>query len=292
MRRLTLALALTLAALAGPSGSPAQQHMHDAPAGDAAADISILVGSYAPARVDVLAGDTVRWTNNSVRVHSVAADDGGWASGRLVPSDSFTRTFDAPANVPFYCTLHPYMRGEVDVHNLLLRVPADPGAPGRPYVLHGRAALAPGTDVTIEADSGAGFQPAGSATVGSDGGFTSDIVPRTTATYRAVAGDQASPGVQLLVLDRKVTASASGTGRGVKGSASVKTGSHGAPVVLQLKLPQHFGWWPVARAKLDHHSMATFSLRLAHRYPARVVLTQRDGATALAVSRTLHVGPR
>jgi hypothetical protein len=48
----------------------------------------------------------------------------------------------------------------------------------------------------------------------------------------------------------------------------------------------------VARAKLDHHSMANFSLRLAHRYPARVVLTQRDGATALAVSPTLHVGPR
>jgi hypothetical protein len=38
--------------------------------------------------------------------------------------------------------------------------------------------------------------------------------------------------------------------------------------------------------------VARFSLRLAHRYPARVVLTLRDGATALAVSRTLHVGPR
>jgi hypothetical protein len=48
----------------------------------------------------------------------------------------------------------------------------------------------------------------------------------------------------------------------------------------------------VARAKVDHASLARFSLRLAHRYPARVVLTLRDGATALAVSRTLHVGPR
>ena len=75
-------------------------------------------------------------------------------------------------------------------------------------------------------------------------------------------------------------------------SARVAPASHGAPVVLQLRLPQHFGWWPVARAKLDHDSMARFSLRLRHRYPARVVLTLRDGATALAVSRTLHVGPR
>jgi len=48
----------------------------------------------------------------------------------------------------------------------------------------------------------------------------------------------------------------------------------------------------VARATLDHGSMARFSLRLAHAYPARVVLVQRDGATALAVSRTLRVGQR
>jgi plastocyanin len=294
MRRLslTLALALTLAALAGPAGSPAQQHMHDAPAADAAADISILVGSYTPAHVDVLAGDTVRWTNDSIRVHSVAADDGGWASGRLVSNDSFSRTFDAAASVPFYCTLHTYMRGEIDVHNVLLRPPAEPGAPGRPYVFHGRAALPAGTAVTIEADSGSGFQPAGSATVDADGSFTTDIVPRTTASFRAAAGTETSPAVQLLVLDRKVQARAGGRGRGVKVSARVAPASHGAPVVLQLKLPQHFGWWPVARAKLDHHSMANFSLRLAHRYPARVVLTQRDGATALAVSSTLHVGPR
>jgi hypothetical protein len=94
------------------------------------------------------------------------------------------------------------------------------------------------------------------------------------------------------VLDRKVTASTSRRGRAVTVNAHVAPASHGAPVALELKLPQHFGWWPVARAKLDHHSMARFALRLAHRYPARVVLTQRDGATALAVSSTLHVGPR
>jgi hypothetical protein len=114
----------------------------------------------------------------------------------------------------------------------------------------------------------------------------------TTASYRAVVGDEASPAVQLLVLDRKVAATASGRGHGVSVSARVAPASKGAPVVLQLRLPQHFGWWPVARAKLNGDSTARFSLRLAHRYPARVVLTLRDGATALAVSRTLHIGPR
>jgi hypothetical protein len=188
--------------------------------------------------------------------------------------------------------LHPFMRGEVDVHNVLLAVPTEPGAPGRPYVLHGRSSAPSGTDVSIEADAGAGFQPAGHATVDADGTFTTQIEPTTTASYRAVVGDEASTAVQLLVLDRKVAASAGGKGHAVTVNARVAPASKGAPVVLQLRLPQHFGWWPVARAKLNGDSVARFSLRLAHRYPARVVLTLRDGATALAVSRTLHVGPR
>jgi hypothetical protein len=192
----------------------------------------------------------------------------------------------------YYCMLHPFMRGEVDVHNVLLAAPTEPGAPGRSYVLHGRSSAPSGTDVAIEADAGSGFQPAGHTTVDADGTFTAQVEATTTASYRAVEGDEASPAVQLLVLDRKVRASAGGRGHRVTVSARVAPASKGAPVVLQLRLPQHFGWWPVARAKLNGDSVARFSLRLAHRYPARVVLTLRDGATALAVSRTLHVGPR
>jgi plastocyanin len=292
MRRLALALGATLAALAGPAASSAQmEHMHGGEA-DHAATVPILFAAFGTPRVDVLAGDTVRWMNNSVRVHTVNADDGTWASGRLPIDDMFTHRFDTVGVATYYCMLHPFMRGEVDVHDVLLAAPTEPGAPGRAYVLHGRSAAFAGTNVDIEADTGAGFQPAGHATVETDGTFTSEIVPTTTATYRAVVADEASPAVQLLVLDRKVAATAGGRGHGVTVSARVTPASHGAPVVLQLRLPQHFGWWPVARAKLDHDSAARFSLRLAHRYPARVVLTLRDGATALAVSRTLHVGPR
>ncbi len=240
----------------------------------------------------MLAGDTVRWMNTSIRVHTVTAADGTWGSPRLPGDDMFTHRFDAVGAATYYCMLHPFMRGEVDVHNVLLAAPTEPGAPGRSYVLHGRSSAPSGTDVAIEADSGAGFQPAGHATVDADGTFTTQIEPTTTASYRAVVGGESSPAVQLLVLDRKVTASAGGKGHGVTVSARVAPASKGAPVVLQLRLPQHFGWWPVARAKLNGDSVARFSLRLAHRYPARVVLTLRDGATALAVSRTLHVGPR
>jgi hypothetical protein len=107
-----------------------------------------------------------------------------------------------------------------------------------------------------------------------------------------VSGTDASPAQQLLVLDRKLAAAARTRGRRVTVSAGVAPASPGATVVLQLRLKDRFGWWPVARAKVDHHSRANFRLRLRHRYAARVVLTLADGATQLALSRTLHVGPR
>jgi plastocyanin len=290
MRRLALAIAVALAALSCPA---AAQMGHDTHRGmDTGEGISIGFAAYSPKRIDVLAGDTVHWSNDSVRVHTVNADDGAWASARLSGSGTFSRRFDTPGTTTYYCSLHSFMRGEVDVHRLLLTAPSEPGAPGRPYTLRGRAALPAGQSVTFEADSGAGFQPAGTATVGADGTFTADVKPTSTASYRAVAGGEASQTVQLLVLDRKLTASATERGRRVAVSASVAPGSPGAPVVLQLRLPQRFGWWPVARAKLDQHSRARFALKLAHRYPARVLLTLSDGATALATSRTLHVGPR
>jgi plastocyanin len=292
MRRWALVLAATLAALAGPAASAAMDDhsMHDA--APHAANVSIQFAAFAPTRVDVLAGDTVRWMNDSVRVHTVNADDGAWASARLVLDDSFSREFDDLGTVTYHCSLHPFMRGEIDVQRVLLTAPTEPGAPGRPYVFHGRAALPAGTSVGMEADAGAGFQPAGTATVQEDGTFTTDVVPSTTASYRAVAGGDSSPAVQLLVLDRKVAVAAGGHDGAVTVRARVAPASPGASVVLQLRLHQHFGWWPVARAKLGRDSLARFSLRLRHRYPARVVLTLRDGATALATSRTLHVGPR
>jgi plastocyanin len=293
MRRLALMVGAALAVLGGPAASAAtDDHAHGTMDTSPSHSVSIHFLAYAPPRIDVLTGDTVRWMNNSVRVHTVNAEDGAWGSARLVINDSFSRQFDTPGTVPYYCRLHPVMRGEVDVHDVLLTAPTEPGAPGRPYAFRGRSALPAGTGVSIEADSGAGFQPAGNATVEADGTFSTDVVPTTTATYRAVAGGESSQTVQLLVLDRKLAVSANGRGRSVEVSARVAPASAGAPVVLQLRLPQHFGWWPVARAKLDRGSLARFSLRLAHRYPARVVLTLRDGATALAVSRTLHVGPR
>jgi hypothetical protein len=61
-------------------------------------------------------------------------------------------------------------------------------------------------------------------------------------------------------------------------------------VVLQLKLRERFGWWPVARARLDKRSQAHFKLRRDQRaVPARVVLVGPDWATVLNESRVLKL---
>jgi plastocyanin len=292
MRRAAPALAALALALGAATASAQMGHgdhgMDDAPA----ARVSMSTSAYSPAEIDVLVGDTVRWSNDSVRAHTVSADDGTWSSAHIAIDDAYSHRFDDAGSVPYYCKLHVFMRGVVNVRRILLAAPREPGAPGRAYALHGRAALPAGTPVTIEADAGAGFQPAAQTTVDADGTFATDVVPRTTATYRAVSGSETSASAQLLVLDRTLAASARTRGRKVTVTTTVAPASPGATVVLQLRLKERFGWWPVASAKVDHHSRATFSLRLAHRYTARVALTLADGATQLALSRTLRVGPR
>lgn len=285
--QIVAALAIGLACGAVPASS---QHGGEAGAGAAVA-VSIGFAAVAPQRLDVVRGDRVTWTNDSVRTHTVTADDGAFDSGRVVPTSTFSRTFDAIGETPYHCVLHPFIRGVVAVHTLVLHAPAQPAAPARTFPLTGRAALPAGTMVAIEADRGAGFGRIATATVGADGSFAATVVPGTTATYRAVAGADVSPPVTLLVVDRRVSLRAERGRRAVILRARVTPATPGAPVVLQLFLHDHFGWWPVQRTRLDHRSSVRFTLRPGGRVAARVVQTLPDGATLLGVSRTLRVGP-
>ena len=114
------------------------------------------------------------------------------------------------------------------------------------------------------------------------------------------------------MLDRKVSATQKVRGTKLRIDAAVTPASEGATVVLQLKLKEHFGWWPVKVAKLDASSKVRFTLkrgrkvqarvlktgansRVTFSYPrgrkvaARVLLTASDGATELARSATFRL---
>ena len=171
-------------------------------------------------------------------------------------------------------------------------MPSEAGAPGRSYVFNGRPSAAAGTDVSIEVDAGVGFQSAGHATVEADGTFTDRGRANDDRQLPRGGGDEASPAVQLLVLDRKIAASAGGSGRAVTSARASPRPRRGRPSSCSCGCPALRLVAGGPREARTARPVARFSLRLAHRYPARVVLTLRDGATALAVSRTLHIGPR
>jgi plastocyanin len=289
MRRLAPAVAASVVALLLAAGPAASQHGADH--GGRQADAHLAFNSVSPPHIDVLVGDTVKWTNDSVRTHTVTADDGSFDSGRFGIGGTYMRMFDATGDWAYHCVLHPSIRGDVAVHRLLLSAPAAPAAPNRAYPLMGRAALADGGPVTIEADGGAGFAPVATAMPAADGTFAASVVPTASATYRAVGGGEASPPVSLLVLDRRISLQVRRGRSGVLLRTNVAPASAGGHVVLQLFLHDHFGWWPVQRTRLDRASAARFALRTRRRVAARVLLTLPDGATPLAVSRTVRVGP-
>lgn len=283
MRR--LAPALALAALLIPVTAEAMDMGGSSSDGP---QVSVLFGSLTPVRVDALVGEDVNWTNDSVRDHTITADDGSFDSGTLKPTTHFGRMFDAVGTIAYHCRLHPYIRGEVDVHRLLLDRPTAAAGAGKPYPVTGRAALPAGSLVSVEFDSGDGWRRVAGASVGSDGHFTAQVTPTGSGSYRAVSGDEQSPSVDLLVLDR--TVSARSHGRRVV--VSVTPPAPGSTVVLQLYLKEHFGWWPVATRKLDSHSRATFTLGHHRRVSARALLTLPDGATRLASSRVMKLAAR
>jgi hypothetical protein len=90
--------------------------------------------------------------------------------------------------------------------------------------------------------------------------------------------------VLVTVLDRSVTASIARHGGAVVVNARVAPAARGQTVVLQLHLPERFGWWPVRGVRLGASSRARFVVHTRRRVRARVVLTGPDGATPLARS--------
>ena len=85
------------------------------PAAAAEVKVQIDKNAFAPVQVTVKAGDTVTWINAERRTsHDVVFEDGE-RSVRLMPEDSWSRTFAAPGRYPYHCEPHPHMKGEIVV---------------------------------------------------------------------------------------------------------------------------------------------------------------------------------
>jgi hypothetical protein len=60
----------------------------------------------------------------------------------------------------------------------------------------------------------------------------------------------------------------------------------GGRILLQVHSRAHFGWWPLARKRLDFLSEARFRVPAGRR--VRALLVDRDGWTPLAKSVVVH----
>lgn len=280
---------VALACGLGFGGVAFAQHSHGGD-GSASPEVEIEYSSYMPSQLDVLTGDRVMWTNASSRRHTVTAEDQSFDSGGLAVGQEFSHGFTSAGAYPYYCRLHPGIRGEVDAFDLLLDPQTEHASPGRTYPISGRSSLAPGSPVTLEADTGSGFEAVDSGgTVGDDGHFSFDVTPSTTTRYRAVSGSSTSPAVELVVVDQAVRVVGARHGRSVVVTAFVTPALHRGHVVLQVRSRERFGWWPTRRARLVAGTRARFVLHTRRTVRARAALTRADWATPLAVSKPVVV---
>ena len=75
---------------------------------------------YVPSRITVMAGQPVTWLNQDSAFHSVTSGHygsptGDFDSGYMDPYQSFTLAFEQAGTVDYFCTLHPWMKGQVIV---------------------------------------------------------------------------------------------------------------------------------------------------------------------------------
>lgn len=70
---------------------------------------------FSPATVSINVGDSVTWTNSGSAPHNAVADDGSFETADLETGDSETVTFDEAGSFSYICTIHPEMKGTVDV---------------------------------------------------------------------------------------------------------------------------------------------------------------------------------
>lgn len=229
--------ALVMAAGAGSADAPTRT-------------VSIPGKFYDPAEISVLVGTTVTWKNDDSINHTVTTDGDAFSSGYVPPGGAFTFTFVKQGHYAFHCTIHKFMRGEVDVFGLVLSGPEGPVASGQRVVFAG---LAPPGTQTVTLRGGAGADRAVRARP--DGSFVAAVTSTVPATYRAVAGRLVSPAVRVQVKPAVLVVRA---GRVLH--ARARPGRPGASAILETYDRDHFTWRGVAHGRLDGRSRVDFSL--------------------------------
>ena len=91
------------------------------PAGSSAPGCDETNECFIPANVSINVGETVTWSNDDSAAHTVTSGvpgtpDGIFDSSLFMASTTFSHTFDEAGEYNYYCMVHPWMTGKVQVN--------------------------------------------------------------------------------------------------------------------------------------------------------------------------------
>ena len=78
-----------------------------------APQVTVAQATFGPVTLTIRAGTTVTWVNNDGDLHTVTSTQGLFASPGLDSGDTFAYRFTAPGTYPYFCALHPHMKGTI-----------------------------------------------------------------------------------------------------------------------------------------------------------------------------------
>ncbi|NQV12070.1 cupredoxin domain-containing protein [Candidatus Uhrbacteria bacterium] len=79
------------------------------------AEISVSDSVYNPTTVNIVPGQTVRFTNNGTTSHTVTSDDLTWGSGTMTAGRSFVRQFEEAGTYTFFDSYNSQLTGAIYV---------------------------------------------------------------------------------------------------------------------------------------------------------------------------------
>jgi plastocyanin len=270
MRRAAAAVALLLAA---PAAARAET-----------TTIAMPGKFFDPPRSTMVASDVVLFRNNDLETHNVLI--GPFGSGAMARFTSWTQQIDQPGGYPFVCTLHAFMRGNLDVVAATLAAAPDGVLAGEPLTLSGRTRAGTahiGVEQSVSSGAwraiGAGVAPA------PDGTFTATVPAVEGASYRVTTPTGPSP-VATPRITARVDVHLAVDRRGRHAIVHVHTmpSVTGFTATLELYSRWHFRWRARRHAKLDGHGQAAFRLPAKPRRLARVVLRRTRRGPAVVHS--------
>jgi plastocyanin len=81
----------------------------------AGSQVEINNFAFAPATLTVSAGTSVTWKFDDSTQHTVTADDNSFTSAAMGGGQTYMHTFDTKGTLTYHCSIHPFMKGSVEV---------------------------------------------------------------------------------------------------------------------------------------------------------------------------------